>query len=136
MSNSKLSERTKAVHGVINADVVTPRTGATFYDASGYRRFRAIAITDVVTATKVVTVELLQATDAAGAGAKLLGTLATYTAPAGNGLGLVVADAEVDELDVENGFKFVGVRIDSDNGSALRGAVVLELGDARFNPTA
>jgi hypothetical protein len=136
MSNSKLSERTKVVHGVINADVVTPRTGATFYDASEYRRFRALAITNTVAATKVVTVELLQATSAAGANAKLLGTLATYTAPSGGGLGLVQADAEVDQLDVENGFKFVGVRVDSDNSSPLIGAVVLELGDGRFAPKA
>jgi hypothetical protein len=67
----------------------------------------------------------MQATDAAGAGAKALGSAQTYTAPSAGGNADVEAEATPDQMDAVNGFTFVGVKAGSSVNSKV-GAALLE----------
>ena len=86
----------------------------TFVLAQGYNRFQGIAhVADLLT-TKALTVTLLQATDTAGTGAKVLGTAATHTASGTESL-VAIADEHETALDTENSFLYVGVRVSHSN---------------------
>ena len=129
--NAKLSERQRSEIGVSPQDITTARTG-TYVSVAGHRRIQAIAVTGNITAGQTVTIELMQATSAGGAGAKALGApvvvTASSTAPQKASI-----DARVDELDTNNGYGFVAVRLSSNNGTAVQGGAVLLLADGRFS---
>lgn len=125
---------------VLNVDVLIDAadidtadvTSTVFVDASLARKFYAKAQTQTsLTVNKVLTLTLMQATDAAGTGAKAIGTAATFTAT-GTAKASVAAECSADDLDNENGFTFVGVKVGTDLGSAVAGSVVLVSGSKRF----
>jgi len=130
---TKLSERSRLVVGVINADIATAdRTGA-YYDVSGARKIRATLFTSTVAQTKVATIELLQAKDSSGTDAKELVAPVTATAPTGGSVLAPSVECDVDALDADGGFTYVAVKVTS-NGTSIVGCAALELGDLRYNP--
>jgi hypothetical protein len=76
----------------------------------------------------------MQATDAAGTGAKALGTVVTAIAPTGGGSLFVQAEARATDMDINNGFTHVAVTVGSDDPNATppTGAAVLIFGDLAF----
>jgi len=104
-----------------------------FVDARKYERFLGIGICGTITNTKIMTVTLLQATSAAGAGAKALGTAGTFTATATVTDGVAVADARAEELDTAGGFYFVGVRLEIDEANKALASCVA-FGMAKQSP--
>lgn len=134
--SKKISECLDFQYGVQHADITTIRTGP-YADVSGAARILGSGQTEtVVAATKVLTVQLKQATDSAGAGAKNLGTAVTVTAPTGGSKLKAVQEVHQSDLDEAGGFKFVAVSIVSDHTSACVAGSQLVLGDLRYGPPA
>ena len=132
--SEKLSETLSVQYGVQSADIVTPATGP-YVDASGAGRILGSGQTETAVAqTKKLTVELLQATDAAGAGAKALGSAVEVVAPAGGSKLKALVEAHQSDMDHAGGFKFVAVKISSDNATAILAGSQLILGDLRYRP--
>lgn len=127
---SKLSQRLRVRAALSPADISTAKTSP-FISIAGAGQLMVAVTTGAVTATKKITLQILQAVDAAGTGAKALGPavdkVAASTAPQE-----LTSEAYTERLD--DGFSFVAVQLSSDNGSAVTGAAVLIQGDNRFKP--
>ena len=133
LTNRKLQEAIKAARGFTNADISADRDSTVFAPVAGFREVSAVASCADVADTETMTLTLLQATDAAGTGKKVLGAARVATNSSGGAapLGNVVS-AHVSEMDHANGFIYVGARIVSD--AAVEGQVVLTLSDGRHGP--
>ena len=128
-----LSQILRNLVAVPPEDITTARTGP-FLDVSGSQRLLAIATTAPVAAGSTVTLGFMQAQDTTGTGAKPLGTPQVVTAPTGGAALAPVEEAQISDLDVDNGFSAVAVTLVSNNASAVQAAAILILGDNRFNP--
>lgn len=135
--NAKISELNKVVIPVLAADVDTSDvTGAVFYDASLFKKAYARATTATnLTVGKKLTLTPMQATSAAGEGAKILGTAVIFTAT-GSEKGTIDTDIDLEAMDEANGFTFVGLKVGTDLGSAVVAAAALILGTPRYTPIA
>lgn len=127
----KLSSNLRVRAAVTPQDISAARTSP-FLDVSGAGRVLATVTVATVGATKKVTVQFRQATDASGTGARNLGSAVEKVAPAGGAALDLIAEAKVEDLDDD--CAFVAVVLSSDNGSAVNGSAMLILGDNRFNP--
>lgn len=130
--NRKISEMIRTLLGVLNADITTDRTGA-YHDVSGSNRILARLDTGAVAAASNATIQLLQATDDAGTGAKALSAVVTAVSAAGEALAVEV-EAQTEDMDTNNGYTHVAVQVTSDNATAVVGSAVLLLAGNRFNP--
>lgn len=114
-------------------DVGTADVTGTFVDVSDCRRFAVLAKAGAVTAAKILTVQLRQAKDAAGTGAKDLGAPVTSVGAGGN----PPADVEIEkacwDLDGANGYTHVTAVVGIDENAKL-GAAYLVRGDRRYVP--
>ena len=128
---NKLTEQIDVVLGVTPQDIGTADVTGAYVAVGNYREVLATLITGSLTATKVATVELLQATDSSGTGAKALATAVSATAPTGNGVVIAEVGASVDSLDSNNGFAYVAVKVTCDEAGKL-GAATLALGGKRY----
>ncbi|TCM56160.1 hypothetical protein C8J36_103530 [Rhizobium sp. PP-F2F-G48] len=126
-----LSQGLRARASIVPQDITTLRTG-TFVDVSGAQRILAAITVATVAATKKITVQFRQAQDAAGNGAKNLGSPVDKVAPAGGAALDLTVDAKSEQLDPN--YSFVSVTLVSDNASAVYGSAMLLLGGNRFNP--
>jgi len=130
----KLSEILAIDLGVEPADS-QDESSAVFLSMADYDRVMAIAEIETMTDTKILTVQLRQATDAAGSGAKDLGTAGTFTAATAVALmGHAVAEANSNEMDTANSFTFVGVRVTTDEGGNLMMGASIIRGMAKARP--
>jgi hypothetical protein len=114
-------------------DVGTADVTGTFVDVSACQRFAVLAKAGAVTAGKILTVQLRQAMDAAGTGAKDLGTPVTAAGAGGNAPADVEIEKATGELDGANGFTHVTAVLGIDENAKL-GAAYLVRGDRRFVP--
>jgi hypothetical protein len=114
-------------------DVGTADVTGVFVDVSDAKRFVVLAKAGAVTAGKTLTVQLRQAKDAAGTGAKDLGLPVTSVGAGGN----PPADVEIErysgDLDESNGFTHVTAVLGIDENAKL-GAAYLVRGDRRYVP--
>jgi len=133
VSTQKLQEGIKAARGFASADISSNVDSTVFHDVSGFREVAAIASCAALAAAGTLTLTLLQASDAAGTGKKVLGTarVATTDLVATSVLANIVSEA-VAAMDHANGFTFVGARVKA--SAAVAGEVVLMLSGARYNP--
>lgn len=132
-NNAKISERLRIEQGVLNADIATDRTSA-WYDATGWRRFAAKGFAQAVNSDKNMTVQLLQATDSSGTGAKALSALVTVVSddsPSGDVE--AIAEAQDTDFDSANGFKYIAVQMTSDDTTVLANANLI-MADGQFAP--
>lgn len=127
----KLNEYIKDLEGVVPVSTQDASTD-TWIDASHYERVAAIGMCGELTSGKIMTVQLRQATDASGTSAKDLGTAATFTASDGDLSGTAFAEAEVRDMDGDNDFLYVGVRVTTDEGSSKICAAALLLADYKL----
>ncbi|WP_131193714.1 hypothetical protein [Lichenihabitans psoromatis] len=129
----KLSTRLRVLPNIAPQDITTARTGA-YADASGAQALLVAVNAGPVAPTKTVTLQMMQAVDANGTSAKALGAPVTVTAPTGGSAIAFTADAQITDLDDNNGFAFVAALLSSNNASAVLAAATLILGNNRFNP--
>ncbi len=114
-------------------DVGTADVTGTFVDVSACQRFAVLAKAGAVTAGKILTVQLRQAKDAAGTGAKDLGAPVTAAGAGGNAPADVEIEKQTGELDGANGFTHVTAVLGIDENAKL-GAAYLVRGDRRYVP--
>ena len=137
IGNVKLSQLLRNLVAVPPQDITVGRTGP-FLDVSGSQRLLAASTTGPVAANSTVTLGFMQALDGNGTGAKVLGVPVVTPSPAGvaaPGTPLSpIEEAQIGDLDIDNGFAFVAVTLASNNPQPVQGAAILILGDNRYNP--
>ena len=131
--NSKLTERLDLQSIIAPQDVGTADVTGTYVDVSKAGRFVVLAKAGAVTAAKILTVQLMQAQDAAGTGAKVLGAAVTAAGAGGAAPADIEIEKKVEELDGANGFTHVTAVLGIDENAKL-GAAWIALGDRRFRP--
>lgn len=130
---NKFTERAATSAAIPLADIGTAPVTGVYVPVANYRRFYAAIMSATVAQTKSVTLQFMQAQDASGTGAKVLGTAKTVTAPSGGAKLLVESENYVENLDTNNGFNHIAVRASSDAGAALNGAAILIRDIGRFS---
>lgn len=121
----------------IKTDAVVPEqdigtatvTGTVYVTAARARRIMGNATCAALTSAQTLTVQLMQATSAGGAGAKVLGGLITQTAPGGGALGNVSVEVATDSLDAANNFTFVGLQVKASPAGKVGSGRILRLQD-------
>lgn len=108
-------------------------TGAVYQSVQDSDRFRILASAGAVTAAKKLTVQAMQAQDAAGTGAKVLGAAVESVGAGGNAPAAVDMEFKSSDLDVAGGFLFVSVTLGIDENAKL-GAAWLVRGRRRYQP--
>lgn len=131
--SSALTQRSRVIVALTPQDITTQRIGP-YLDVSAAQRILAAINTGIVAQTKTVTVQLMQAQDATGTGAKLLGTATVLTAPTGGATLPTNIDVKIGDLDHNNGFGFVAVQLLSNNSTAVYAGAMLVEGSNRYNP--
>lgn len=127
-----LSEEIDVVLGVTPQDIGTADVTGGYVAVGSYTKMMATLVTASLTAAETATVELLQATDSSGTGAKALATAVTATAPVGNGVVIAEVEANVDEIDSNNSFAYVAVKVTCSEATKV-GAATLALGGKRYS---
>jgi hypothetical protein len=129
----KLTEALAFDSIVAPQDVGTADVTGAWNDVSDAKRFVVLAKAGAVTAGKTLTVQLRQAQDAAGAGAKDLGLPATSVGVGGAAPPDVEIEHYAADLDSKNGFTYVTAVLGIDENAKL-GAAYLVRGDRRYVP--
>ncbi len=136
VTNQKMEEYMSPREGFQSADISAGDIDSTvFHSMAGFREAVAVASCDAVADTETMTLTLLQASDAAGTGKKVLGTAVVATASGAVTLA-AIASALLEDMDHANGFTFVGARVTSDAAGVIPGRVNLALTGARYKPVA
>lgn len=125
----RINETIDASIVIDSADITTAVTSP-YTSMANYRNVYAKAKSGTVADTKIMTLTLLQAEDDSGTNAKELGTAVTVTSVGGEELTAEI-EALSNEMDTNGDFAYVAVKIESDNASAVTGAVALVFGNKR-----
>lgn len=131
--NMKIGELIDIQPGVTPQDITTDRTSS-YYSMQGIGRVLAQLTTATVAATKKATVQLMQAKDDIGTGAKALTEPVEATAGTGGEAIFLQVEAQAGEMDIANGFTHVAVKVTCDHDSAVQGAALLIFGERSFKP--
>lgn len=126
-----ISEMVKVDQGFAPADIATDTTSLYFFMAN-YRQVQAIVNVNTVADTKNVVVQLMQATDSAGTGAKVLGDAVTQVAGTGGTKMNISVESDASLMDTANGFTHVAVKVTSDTVAALLAAAAIIRGNGRY----
>ena len=129
---NKLAEEITVVQAIAPQDIGTADVTGSYISMSGATKVLAVLTTASLTADKIATVELLQATDSSGTGAKALKAAVTGTAPTGNGAVTVQVEALAEEFDTNNDFAYFAVKATCDEDAKV-GAAVAILGGLRYS---
>ncbi len=114
-------------------DVGTAPVTSAYKDATDAGRVVVLAKAGAVTAGKALTVQVKQATSAAGAGAKNLGAAVVSVGVGGAAPPDVEIEIRDEDFDAKNGFTFVAVTLSIDEAAKL-GAAYLVQGNRRYVP--
>jgi len=114
-------------------DVGTGDVTGTFVDVTNAGRIVVLAKAGAVTAGKILTVQLRQAQDAAGTGAKDLGAAVTSVGVGGAAPPDVEIEKTLFDLDGANGFTHVTAVLGIDENAKLGAAYIVQ-GDRRYVP--
>lgn len=129
---NKLAEELIVVQAISPQDIGTAAVTGSYINMTGCNRVLAVLTTSSLTAGKVASIELLQATSSAGANAKSLKLPVTRTAPTGNGVVTVQIEVSGDEFDTNNGFIYFAVKASCDEASKVGAAVAIK-GNLRYS---
>ena len=126
-SHAKLDEVLKPGEGFQDLDISLGNIDSSvFLGVADTVQVGALASCGAVANTETMTVTLLQATDAAGTGKKVLGTAKVATNSTGGAATLVAAVAiEVSQMDIAGGFTFFCVRMTSNGVGVIPARAVL-----------
>lgn len=125
---NKLAEELTVVQSIAPQDIGTADVTGSYISMAGCNRVLVVLTTASLTAGKVATIELLQATSAAGANAKALKAAVAGTAPAGNGAVTVQVEVMADEFDTNNGFIYFAAKATCDEDAKVGAAVAIKGG--------
>lgn len=134
MWNRKISEQVEIVTGFAPKDIGTTDVTSGYHSMANRGRCMAVVTTATIAATKKVTVQLKQAKDDQGTGAKNLGDKVEVTAGTGGEAFLLTTEARASDLDTANGYTHVAVTVGTDDDAPPDGAAVLVFGDLAFWP--
>lgn len=129
---NKLAEKLSVVQAIAPQDIGTADVTGSYISMAGCNRVLAVLTTASLTAGKVATIELLQATSAAGANVKALKAVVTGTAPTGNGAVTVQVEVMADEFDTNNGFIYFAAKVTCNEDGKVGAAVAIK-GDLRYS---
>lgn len=128
-------ETTKVAEIVDAADIKGAGVTSSYYSLAQYGRVAAHLKTGTVPQGQTATVTLLQATDAAGTGAKTLKAVASAAAGVGGQAFSLSVEASASELDLANGYGYVAVKVESSEpAAAVTGAAFLIQTEPRYAP--
>lgn len=127
----KLTELVQIKQGVMPQDIVGGKTSS-YHSMAGIGRVLAVLTTATIAETKKATIQLMQAKDASGTGAKVLGVAVEKIAGTDGEAIFLTAEAKASDLDLVNGYTHIAVQVSSDNATAVNGAAVLVFGDLSF----
>lgn len=129
--SSKLDERVDVRLGLESDDIADPKTGP-YVPLDLHRQALAVLVTGEVAATKIVTLEILQATSAAGADAEVLKEV-EVEAPSGGAPLVLTANVRAEELDTGFGFVAIRAKTDDDAVDGVYASASWLLGDGRYS---
>lgn len=129
---NRISEELDIASGVKPQDIGTADVTGAYIHMSGYRQALATVTTEDLTDGQTATVELLQATDSSGTGAKELKAAITGTATAEQLNVIAEVDVRDDEFDTNNDFAYFAVKVTCSEAGKLGSATVV-LGDKRYS---
>lgn len=125
----QLPSESVAIVDVIDPDANTAAayTSATYVDAKNFKSFLAIVAAGTLGASATLDFKLVQATDSAGTGSKdITGKAITQLTQAGSDSDKqAVINLQVDELDVDGGFSFVGMTMTVGTATSDCAAILL-----------
>lgn len=127
----QLQEVLLPVLAVAPQDIGTADVTGSYLPMTDANRMLAVLTTSALTAGQTATIELLQATDTSGTGAKELKPAVTGTSTAE--VLAVTAQVEVisDDFDTNNGFAFFAVKVTCSETGKLGSAIAIK-GDLRY----
>lgn len=130
----KTLERLKVTRLIEPQDVGTADVTSGYKDVSLSKKAVILASAGAVTAAKILTVQPMQATSAAGANAKVLGAAVTAAGAGGNAPTEVKIEIDVgNDMDGAGGFKYLAVTLGIDENAKLGSAWLVE-DERRFTP--
>lgn len=118
----------------------SPSIVGTYAEFPNCRRLICILAIDEVLRGSTITVQLLQATDSAGTGAKALGSAVTVTVPTDGESPTTsiaytaAAEARMEELDQANSFSFIAAQVDCSVAGTVGAAIWIQA-VMRHDPT-
>lgn len=124
-----ISEVVRVDQAIAPVDYSTTDRTSSYFSMENYRQVQGVLNTATVAAASNATIQLMQAQDSSGTGAKTLSALVTKVA--GVGGEAFVLSIEADASDLDDGFTHVAVQITSDQGTAVNGSAVLIRGNGR-----
>lgn len=155
--SSLLIERLNAVSGIAPVNLATGANAGDWVDVSKHQRFAIVFFKGAGTAGDDPTITIKQATDASGTGNKalnftrlwvkqdtLLSTVGKWTAVTKSASNTYTDDTSAEDqaiwwieftyndLDANNGYKYVQASIDDVGTNAQLGCVLVLLGDPRY----
>lgn len=116
-------EQFKSLQRISPQSTSTQVNGSAYVDVSGFRRFIAKFNVGAIAATGTLTCQVRQATSAAGAGVKALIASAAL-ADTGDDQDIWL-EFKAEDLDVDNGYKFVRLEIVAATAASIVGAELL-----------
>lgn len=128
---AKLGDQIKRDKGLINSDITTDRTSG-WFDMANFRHAIAHLQTGSVNSGQKATVAFEQATDSGGTSAKALGSATEKTAGSGGEELDLEKEINVTDLDTDNSFTHVRIKVTCDNSTAVIGSAVLIRDKGRF----
>lgn len=128
----KITEILKIDQGLAPVDITEEKTSP-FLAMNEFRRIVILVNTGKVDSGKKVTVQLMQAKDAAGAEAKPMGNPVEKTVEEATGeMVHMVLESHVSEM--EEGYSHLGVKLGTNNPAGVTGAVEILRGEPRYYP--
>lgn len=125
----KVHERIEVELALNEVDIKSVKKSP-FYDMSDFRNVYVKAQTDILEADKKVTLTFLQADNKLGTKAKELGKPLEVMAKEADNQTLEL-EMLANQMDTNNGFRYVGFSLKSDNSAAIKANAVLILGNKR-----
>lgn len=132
ITSQTLLERVDHQIGVPAQNVGTADVTGGYFAMSDFRRVIAVGISEEVTENDTLTIKLVQATNASGAGSKDLTTATTVTAGGAEAL-LATTEAHVSDLDIAGGFSHVAVVLGGSAAGTVAAATLIR-GDGSYRP--
>ena len=125
-------KRNKVTLGLASASVATTTTTGSWWSMA---KAHHVAVLFVIGAwSAAATVNILQATDSSGSGAKAIGAGKTLALTAGHANTIQILEVEASELDVANAFNHIAVQAVAAGAGAVLGATVVRV-PIRFMPS-
>ena len=130
----KISDHVARDRGFAVLDITLGDNFSPYYDMAEFRQALARVESGAIADTENLTIGFTQATTAGGAGDKIVGVDTARVAVGGDGAAgfSLEREIEVSDLDTENGFRFIRIKVTSDDAGAVVGGASLIRDGGRY----